>query len=70
MYSKRYEKCPDTRECFARLGDECVVLQRDSNHSKIFYTEDRECPFCKPERDVTDGKRYFYNPVNSTKSLS
>lgn len=70
MYGKRYEKCPDTRDCFAKLGGECVVLQKDSNHRKIFYTEDGECPFCKPERDVTDGKRYSYNPVYDSKNKS
>ena len=70
MYGKKFEKCPDSRECFGKLGDECVILQRDTTHRKPFYTDDKECPFCKPERDVTSGKRYFYNPVNSTKSLS
>lgn len=64
MYSKRYEKCPDTRDCFAKLGGECVVLQRDSNHSKIFYTKDGECPFCKPNRDITNGKVYYFEQLS------
>jgi len=64
MYSKRYEKCPDSRECFAKLGDECVVLQRDANRRKIFYTEDGECPFCKPDRDITNGKVYYFEQLS------
>ena len=50
--------CPDTRKCFGRkpTSDVCNVLRSDE-HGR-FYKKDRECPFCKPERDKTDGKKY------------
>lgn len=58
--------CPDSRPCFARIFKEgsdigkCTVLQ--SVNGK-FYKEDGECPFCKPKREVTNGKFYPYDPL-------
>lgn len=47
--------CVDTRECFAkrRTGDHyrCDALTRT-------YDVDGDCPFCKPEMEITNGKRY------------
>lgn len=42
--------CIDERPCFARFESECTLLEDT-------YPEG-ECPFCKPERDVTNGVRY------------
>lgn len=39
-----------TRKCFANKDGACTLL-------KTNYPEG-ECPFCKPERYVTDGKYY------------
>lgn len=46
--------CKDTRACFARFGERCGVLQSTY--------PDKECPFCKPSADVTNGKLYPVNP--------
>lgn len=47
--------CIDTRECFAKMrtGDRyrCDCLTRS-------YDVDGDCPFCKPEKEITNGKRY------------
>lgn len=45
-------RCRDPRACFARKDGCCTVLRETYEHEK------RACPFCKPERDVTKGKRY------------
>lgn len=46
--------CYDTRKCFARgLTGKCGCLS-------VTYPG-KSCPFCKPKRDVTDGKKYPYN---------
>ena len=39
-----------TRKCFANKDGVCTLL-------KANYPEG-ECPFCKPERHITDGKDY------------
>ena len=65
MYNaEKYEICPDSRECFAKKNGRCIVLQRDSNHSKGFYSKDGECPFCKPHRDITNGKVYYFEQLS------
>lgn len=47
--------CKDTRPCFAKKGNRCGVLTKG-------YEKDGACPFAKPDREVTDGKRYPYSP--------
>ena len=42
-------KCDDKRPCFARRDKCCTIL---SGRPKGL------CRFCKPERDVTKGKKY------------
>lgn len=47
--------CNDSRKCFAKsLSGHCGILTST-------YLNDEECPFCKEERNVTDGYRYFKN---------
>ena len=47
-------KCNDLRRCFAKGGDyTCSALTETYPAGK--------CPFCKPDRAVTDGYRYFKN---------
>jgi len=47
--------CRDSRECFGRLPDKtCRALTGT-------YEQDGQCPFCKPDREVTDGVRYPYD---------
>lgn len=62
--TKHLEKCPDSRECFAKKEGKCIVLQRDLNHRKPFYSKDGECPFCKPDRDISFGKKYFFEQLS------
>ncbi len=64
---KGHNPCSDlSRDCFARkydyLTDEiiCSCLTHP-------YYDDGKCPFCKPEREVTKGKRYPYNPAYDLK---
>lgn len=47
-------KCFDERKCFAREDGRCALLKH------IDY-KNGECPFCKAERSVTNGKKYPYN---------
>ena len=55
--SMQYSVDPDCykhKPCFARgLTGKCGCLS-------VTYPG-RACPFCKPKRDVTDGKVYPYN---------
>ena len=50
--------CRDQRPCFSRVPGtricNCLI--------GISY-KDGECPFCKPEREVTNGRRYPYDPT-------
>lgn len=50
--------CDDSRACFAKKKhygiDVCTIL-------KSTY-ENGLCPFCKPDRSVTDGITYEFNP--------
>lgn len=48
--------CREQGECFARLGRKCTIL-----NSAQGYGRDT-CPFRKPEREVTNGRFYPYNP--------
>lgn len=49
------KECNDKRPCFARNEDgKCKILKSSYN--------DKLCPFCKPEKDVTNGVKYPYNP--------
>ena len=49
--------CYDRKPCFGKHGELCTVLERGTRDYVI-----SGCPFRKPERDVTKGKRYPYNP--------
>lgn len=47
----KYCKCNDTRECFARgRGGFCEILRSVYPPGK--------CPWCKPDENITNGKRY------------
>lgn len=52
------ERCNDKRKCFGRRGDYCGILVHTGYKNGA-------CPFAKPEREVTDGKRYPYSPSYS-----
>ena len=43
-------KCYEERPCFAKERGRCALL-------KMTY-KDGACPFCKPDRDVTNGVYY------------
>jgi len=49
-------RCNDSRDCFAKIdgykGKICTLLTKT-------YPKDT-CPFCKADREVTNGKRYPY----------
>lgn len=52
--------CNDSRYCFAKRNDMkghwfCEILK--DNYP------DGVCPFCKPERDVTNGEWYPWDPT-------
>jgi len=68
--AERYENCPDSRGCFAKKNGRCIVLQRDFNRRKQFYTKDGECPFCKPDRDISFGKKYFFEQLSEHRRRS
>jgi hypothetical protein len=71
MYNaEKYEICPDSRECFAKKNGRCIVLQRDSNRNKGFYSKDGECPFCKPHRDITNGEVYYFEQLSEHRRRS
>lgn len=48
--------CKKTEPCFARNNCRCFILI-----SAMDY-KNKPCPFMKPDREVTDGKVYPYNP--------
>ena len=54
-------KCHDTRNCFAKEYRKevcfCNILVAPG------YEKDSECPFCKPNKEITNGKRYPRNPL-------
>lgn len=45
-------KCRQTGECFARDNGKCTILSKTSE----------TCSFQKPDREVTNGVRYPFNP--------
>lgn len=47
------KRCHDPRPCFARINGGCALIGYD----KPMY-KDGECPFCKPDREVTNGVYY------------
>ena len=51
--------CEDTRECFGAMVHGGMRFCRALSST---YAEDGQCPFCKPDRDITNGKQYLYNP--------
>lgn len=54
MGSRPFPMCQDRRKCFARTErGQCKAL------SSAY--PDGECPFCKPDGNVTNGKRYLYD---------
>lgn len=59
-------RCSDPRPCFAREvnpeGTGICMILRDT-----YLNENKNCPFCKPEKEVTDGKRYPYDVNYSMK---
>ena len=68
MYNaEKYEICPDSRECFAKKNGRCIVLQRDLGRHIQFYKKDGECPFCKPHRDITNGKVYYFEQLSESR---
>lgn len=72
----RYPRCTDERDCFARKNGKCEIL-RDGYQRDAYYTASslpfqvtqeqiernnaKPCPYCKPAKDVTNGKRYPYD---------
>ncbi len=48
-------KCKETEKCFAKRNGYCILLDTP-------FSEDRACTFCKPVREVTNGKHYPYDP--------
>lgn len=54
----RMPRCVEGKKCFGQVKgldglNRCYVL--------VEPFPDRPCPFCKEERDVTDGKKYPYD---------
>lgn len=58
--SNTMAECRDTRKCFA------TVYYGGMRWCKALggppYKNDGDCPFCKEEREVTNGKVYPFNP--------
>lgn len=60
----KYASCEQNCECFAKTKDyicgfeltKCTILSRTD-------FGDRKCPFAKPEREVTNGIFYEYDPT-------
>lgn len=57
--------CVDSRECFGKIKDlnnktRCDILRET-------YVKDGECPFCKPEREYTNGVFYPYDDPKEPK---
>lgn len=58
MIKKAENICTVKGKCFAREAGYCTILIQGALE---------KCSFCKPERDVTKGKRYPYNPLGRMK---
>ena len=56
------KQCKDKRPCFARQRGTrlCTAL------SEVYEGTGVMCPFCKPEKEVTNGKAYPYNKCMGT----
>lgn len=53
--------CIDTRNCFAKGPKKsCLALS-------VTYGSDGECPFCKPDARITDGR--YYPVINRKEEL-
>lgn len=54
-------KCEDKRECFAR------VIGRDGSYCEILKRgyEPGRCPYCKPDGEATNKRRYPYSSFYS-----
>lgn len=60
--------CHDSRECFAKTEMEdgrqrCSILvieQTKTKKRKKQLYQDGKCPFCKPNKEITNGKEYPY----------
>ena len=50
----RFPRCIDRRDCFARVGIKCSILQET-------YKNSGDCPFCKPLREVSHGRIWPWN---------
>ncbi len=62
MAASNQLKCNDSRPCFARRvgSDKCSVLQKNEKCMKVEY-KNGKCPFCKPVREYTKGRKYVTN---------
>ncbi len=63
MFAANQLTCHDSRLCFAkREGSvKCGVLIKHDIRSNSDEYEDGKCPFCKPLREYTNGKKYVKN---------
>ena len=65
--SEAFADCVDSRPCFGKSTyhpGKCTVLVQGYDH-------DGECPFCKPKREWTKGKRYPHrNEVEREKRIA
>lgn len=51
MKAEKTTKCNDPRKCFAKEFGGCLILDAP-------YPKGKPCPFCKPQRNITKGKKY------------
>ena len=58
--SNTYPRCHEIRPCFARDRGACTILTE---------TYPYDCPFCKPEREVTNGKHYPHREGSLVKQI-
>ena len=55
-------QCNDRRKCFAKNSRGGGVYMCSLLHETY---DDGKCPFCKPERNVTKGKRYAFKLIKA-----
>ena len=48
-------KCNESSICFAKKNGRCTLLTKTGKKGT--------CKFCKPMREMTDGKIYPFNPA-------
>lgn len=53
-------RCQELRIVTSQIA-EVTINGKDRKVKTGFYRKDGQCPFCKPVRDVTNGKRYPLN---------